>query len=59
MRNRKNTAVTDRQESLNGDVEILQKSQEFTRKDANTIEFSVPIGAGKEATVTYTARVRY
>jgi len=61
VRNRKKTAVTVIvQETLAGsDVEILTKSQDFTRKDANTIEFTVPIAAGKEATVTYSARVRY
>jgi len=61
VRNRKKTAVTVIvQETLaGGDVEILTKSQDFTRKDANTIEFTVPIAAGKEATVTYSARVRY
>jgi len=61
VRNRKKVAATVIvQETLAGsDVDILQKSQDFTRKDATTIEFTVPIAAGKEATVTYTAHVRY
>ncbi len=60
LRNRKKTAVTIiAEENLGGDTEILQKSQEFTRKDANTIQFSVAVSPGKESVVTYTARVRY
>jgi len=60
LRNRKKAAVTIvAQESVGGDTEILQKTHEFTRKDANTIEFSVPVPAGKEVVIEYTARVRY
>jgi hypothetical protein len=60
LRNRKKTAVTIiAEENLGGDTEILQKSQDFTRKDANTIQFTVAVPAGKESVVTYTARVRY
>lgn len=47
------------QESVGGDTEITQKSHDFTRKDATTIEFAVPVPAGKEAVLSYTARVRY
>jgi hypothetical protein len=36
---------------------ILQKSDEFTKKDAQTIEFNVPVAADQEKTITY--RVRY
>ena len=60
LRNRKKSAVTIRvEESLNGDFEILQKSQDFVRKDARTIQFDVPVPAGREALLTYTARVRF
>lgn len=60
LRNRKKTAVTIvAEENLSGDTNILQKSQEFTRKDANTIQFAVVVAPGKESVVTYTARVRY
>ena len=60
LRNRKPNAVTITvQESVGGDTEITQKSQAFTRKDANTIEFEVPVPAGKEVKVTYTAHTRY
>ena len=46
-------------ESVGGDTEITQKTHEFTRTDANTIEFAIPVAAGKEAVLSYTARVRY
>lgn len=60
LRDRKpNDVVIVVQENVGGDTEITQKSHEFTRKDANTIEFAVPVAAGKEAVLTYTARVRY
>jgi hypothetical protein len=60
LRNRKPNAVTITvQETVGGDTEITQKSQAFTRKDANTIEFEVPVPAGKEVKVTYTAHTRY
>jgi hypothetical protein len=60
LRNRKKTAVTIVvEESVGGDVDISQPSHPFTRKDANTIQFTVPVAAGKEVEVTYTARVRY
>lgn len=36
---------------------IVQQSDQFTKKDAQTIEFSVPLKADEERTVTY--RVRY
>jgi hypothetical protein len=47
------------QEGVGGDTEITQKTHEFTRKDAGTIEFAIPVTAGKEAVLSYTARVRY
>jgi hypothetical protein len=60
LRNRKKLDVKIVvQEGVGGDAEVLKKSHEFTRKDANTIEFDVAVAAGKEAVVSYTVRVRY
>jgi hypothetical protein len=60
LRDRKPTDVVILvQESVGGDTEITQKTHEFTRKDATTIEFAIPVAAGKEAVLSYTARVRY
>ena len=36
---------------------ITQKSDEFTKKDAQTIEFRVPLKPNEERSLTY--RVRY
>jgi hypothetical protein len=60
LRNRKKTNVSIVvEESVGGDFEILQPSHPFTKKDANTIQFEVPVAAGKAVTVKYTARMRY
>ncbi len=60
LRNRKKEAVTvTAVENLPGSWEIVQRSQEFTRKDANTIEFTVKVPANGEATVSYTVRFTY
>jgi hypothetical protein len=60
LRNRKKSAVTIVvEEGVGGDTEISQPTHPFTRKDANTIRFEVPVPAGREVKVGYTARVRY
>jgi hypothetical protein len=60
LRNRKRAEVTILvDENVGGDTEITQKSRDFVRKDANTIEFTVPVPAGQEVVLTYTAHVRY
>jgi hypothetical protein len=60
LRNRKKSDVAIVvQESLGGDVEMIRQSHPFTRKDAGTLEATVPVAAGKEVVVTYTARLRY
>ena len=60
LRNRKTTAVTIVvEEPVAGDHDVIQKSHEPTRKDANTLQFRVPVAAGKEAILSYTVRVRY
>jgi hypothetical protein len=60
LRNRKPTNVQIVvEENAGGDVEITQKSHEFVRKDANTLQFTVAVPAGKEVLVRYTARQRW
>lgn len=60
VRNRKETAaevvVVER---LHGDWTLEQHSHDFTRLDAQTVEFPVRLGPDETATVRYTARVRY
>ena len=46
-------------ESLHGDWEIVKKSQDFVRKDANTIEFIVNVPAGGQSAVLYTVRNKF
>jgi hypothetical protein len=38
---------------------VLKSSHPPTRKDANTLQFALPVPAGKETVLTYTLRVRY
>ncbi len=59
LRNRKATPVEIKVvEHLYGpNWEIVEKSNEFTKKDAHTIEFLIPLKPDEERTVTY--RVRY
>lgn len=60
LRNRKKTPVTIVvQENLGGNVEVLKSTVPSRRKDANTLEFDVPVPAGKEVTLSYTYRIRY
>ena len=59
VRNRKKESVTVTViEHPQGDWEVLQKSQEFTKKDAFTIEFPVTVAADGKTTVSYTVRFR-
>lgn len=46
-------------ETLYGNWEIAVKSHEFRRKDAETIEFDLPVPPGQEAVMTYTVRFTY
>jgi hypothetical protein len=55
---KKSDVVIAVQEGLGSDAEVTQKTHEFTRKDAGTIEFSIPVKAGTEVVLEYTARVR-
>ena len=60
LRDRKKHDVTIVvEENVGGDIEVLQKTHDFTRKDANTLEFRIPVAAGKESVLSYTVRVRY
>ncbi len=60
LRNRKASPVTIVVEELvSGDVTVLKSSPEAVRKDASTLQFRVPVAAGAEQVVTYTARFRY
>jgi hypothetical protein len=60
VRNRKDTAIEVRiAERLYrwGNWTVIQKSHDFVKTDAQSIEFRVPVPAGGEQVVTY--RVRY
>ena len=47
------------EESVASDAEVIAKTQEFTRKDANTLRFVVTVPAGKNVTIGYTVRTRF
>lgn len=60
LRNRKDTAVTIVvEEPVPGDAEVTAKTHEFVRKDAHTLVFTIPVAAGKEVRLAYTAHTRY
>lgn len=60
LRNRKKAGVTVRvDDPASGDVTVLKSTNDSSRPDANTLRFEVPVPAGKEVKLTYTARVRY
>jgi hypothetical protein len=60
LRDRKKTDVTVVvEEPVPGDHEVVKKTHEFVRKDANTLQFQVPVRAGQEGVLGYTVRVRY
>lgn len=60
LRNRKTEPVSAIVvEHLYGDWEILQKSHEYVKKDAATVEFTVNVPANGETSVSYTVRFRY
>jgi hypothetical protein len=59
VRNRKSEPVTVVVvERPSGDWEITERSHEFIKKDAFTVEFPVRVPAGQEVKVTYTLRTR-
>ncbi len=60
LRNRKRSDVTILvEEPVAGDHEVVQSSHPAVRKDANTLQFTLPVAAGKETVLSYTLRVRY
>jgi len=60
LRNRKKSdVVIVVEEPVAGDSEVLQSTHPPVRKDANTLRFEVPVKAGQEAVLRYTARFRY
>jgi hypothetical protein len=60
LRNRKKTNVTIAvEENVASDFEVIRKSHDFTRKDASTLVFQVPVAAGREVVLDYVVRVRF
>jgi hypothetical protein len=60
LRNRKDTLVTvEVSKKLYGFWEILDSSLEYKKKDANTIEFNVPVNANQTVVVKYKVRYTY
>jgi hypothetical protein len=60
LRNRKKNDVrVVVEEPVSGDHEVIKKSHEFTRKDANTLQFTILVRAGQEEILTYTVRARF
>ncbi len=60
VRNHKQDAVeVTIVEHLSGDWTVTQKSMDFNKKDAATIEFPVKVPAGGSVEVTYTARTTW
>ena len=42
-----------------GDGEVTQSTHRYERKEANLIVFTIPVPAGQEVELRYTARVRW
>ena len=60
LRNRKSVDVTIAvEEPVSGDVDVLKSSLPPTRTESNLLRFNVPVAAGKEVVLTYTARQRW
>ena len=53
------TATVTVTENLYGNWEIVKKSAEVRKKDADSAEFDVNVGAGKESVLTYTVRYTF
>lgn len=47
------------EEGVAGDIEVTKNTHPFTRKDANTLQFGIPVPAGQEVVLGYTVRARY
>ena len=60
IRNRKETPITvEISKKLYGFWEILSSNFEYKKKDANTIEFNIPVNANQTAVVKYKIRYTY
>jgi hypothetical protein len=60
LRNRKKTAVTIVvEESIGGEIDVTQQSLPSRKKDANTLQWDVPVPAQGEVKLTYTVRMRF
>ena len=60
LRNRKDTPITvEVSKNLYGFWEILSTNFEYKKKDANTVEFQIPVGANQTAVVKYKVRYTY
>ena len=60
LRNRKTVDATIQvEEPANGETDVVKSSIPVTRDEANLLKFTVPVAAGKEVVLTYTARQRW
>ena len=60
LRNRKTVDATIQvEEPANGETDVIKSSIPVKRDEANLLKFSVPVAAGKEVVLTYTARQRW
>ena len=60
LRNRKSVDATIQvEEPANGDTDVLQSSLPVTRDEAGLLKWTVPVAAGKEVVLSYTARQRW
>ena len=60
LRNRKSVDATIQvEEPANGETEVIKSSLPVKRDEANLLKFTVPVAAGKEVVLTYTARQRW
>jgi hypothetical protein len=60
LRNRKSVDATIQvEEPANGETDVIKSSIPVKRDEANLLKFTVPVAAGKEVLLTYTARQRW
>jgi hypothetical protein len=60
LRNRKNVDVTFTvEEPVGGDSQVVKTSHEPSRKDANTLEWKLPVKSKGSVMLRYTVRTRW
>ncbi|MDP2806742.1 MAG: DUF4139 domain-containing protein, partial [bacterium] len=60
LRNHKNEGVEiNVVEHLSGDWEIKSKTHEYKKRDAQTVEFRVPVAKDGETVLNYTVRYKW